>query len=72
MTDPITGDPITPEMLAADLAKIRRHIELAPDEQTEIAYREVYRKWMAKFSKVVKVTTNPPSVQRPGLWHSGS
>ena len=57
MNDPITGDPITAEMLIEDLKKIRRHIELAPDEESEIAYRKVYEKWIAKFGKVIKVRT---------------
>lgn len=53
LIDPITHKKITPQDLISDIAKIKRHIEVAPDEATEIAYRQVLEKWQDKLAQLL-------------------
>jgi hypothetical protein len=53
MIDPITKKKIDARELLADIDKCKRHVEAAPDEETEIAYLEVLRKWKIKFARAV-------------------
>jgi hypothetical protein len=58
MIDPITKQPIRAKDLCDGIKKIKAHIEAAPDEATEIAYRGVLQKWQDKLAQVLKA--NPP------------